>query len=99
MSPSAESRTREQRLQAVLVAYLEAAERGVAPPLEELQARHAEFAGELAELAANHAHLDRLAGPMRQLVEAAQAEVASQRTVGVESSANRTTPGLQIRYF
>src|SRR3954462_86313 len=98
MSQGAESQTRDQRLQAVLVAYLEAAERGVAPPLAKLQTQHAEFAGELAELVANHASVDRLAGPLRQLVEAAQAEAASRRTIGTGATA-ATGPGTRIRYF
>src|SRR5262245_12400526 len=94
-----ESPSRDQRLQEVLVAYLEAAERGPAVDLAELQARHPEFAGELAELLANRAHLDRLAGPLRQMVEAAQAEAASRRTVGAEGSAPPAAPGVRVRYF
>ena len=63
--------SKEQRLQAILVAYLEAAERGLAPPSSELQARHPEFAVELAEFLANQARLDQLAAPLRAVAGAA----------------------------
>jgi len=74
--------SREQRLQSVLVSFLEASEMGQAPDANELLARHPEFAEELAAFFANHAQLDRLAAPLRQLAEAAQAEAAARRTVG-----------------
>src|SRR5262249_11515076 len=94
-----EAHSREQRLQDVLVAYLEAAQRGSAPELAELQARHPEFAGELAEMAINHACLDRLAGPLRQGVEAAQGAAASRLAIRPDGPAAATMAGTRIRYF
>jgi WD40 repeat protein len=91
---------RDRRLQAVLVAYLEAAEQGRTPDLRTWQARHPEFAAELAEYAANHARLEHLAAPLRQVAEAAQAEAASRRTVPPEEGSTvAPAPGTQVRYF
>jgi WD40 repeat protein len=95
LNPS-EGQSREQRLQAVLVDYLEAVERGQAPAVSELKARYPEFAPELADLAGNLASVDRLAAPLRQMVEAAQAEAASRRTAGSDGAVG---PGTNVRYF
>ncbi|MGH7121877.1 MAG: hypothetical protein ACREFP_23265 [Acetobacteraceae bacterium] len=65
---------RDQRLQSVLVAYLEAAECGQPSSLEELQDRYPEFAAELAEFLGNRFEINRLAGPMRSLAEKARAQ-------------------------
>jgi len=91
---------RENGLQEVLVAYLEAAERGRAPELSELQRQHPELATQLAEFFDNRAQLDRLAAPLRSAVAAAQAEAAARRTLGVEeSSAPPAAVGDKVRYF
>lgn len=47
-SPIPEPTSREQRLQAILVAYLEAVERGQEPEPEAFAAQYPEFAAELA---------------------------------------------------
>ncbi len=60
---------REERLQEVLVGYLEAAERGQAPEPAELLARHPEFAAELAGFLADRARLEGLAAPLRTAAE------------------------------
>ncbi len=91
---------REQRLQAVLVAYLEAAERGQEPDPQQLLAQQPEFAGELTEFLANHRQLDRLAAPLRQVAEAAQAEADARRTRdGDAISSAGPSPGDMVRYF
>lgn len=51
--PSA-SASQDQQLQEILVAYLEAAEKGRQPDAQEWLARHPEFASELADFLANH---------------------------------------------
>src|SRR5262245_58783375 len=89
---------REQRLQEVLVAYLEAVERGQPPEARELLARHPEFAAELTELLANHARLDGLAAPLRAIAEAARAEADARRTV-VGTASTEAAVGRKVRYF
>jgi hypothetical protein len=61
---------REQRLQQVLVEYLEALEAGRAVDRQTLQARYPEFAAEVAELLANREKLDRLTAPLRAMAQA-----------------------------
>src|SRR5947208_2743496 len=56
---------REQRLEAILVAYLEAVEHGQASSREELLGRHPEFAAELAAFLDNRRQIDALAGVPR----------------------------------
>jgi serine/threonine-protein kinase len=89
---------REQRWQAVLVAYLEAAEAGGAPGREELLARHPEFAAELAEFLANRDRLDRFGDPLRPIIEAASlATVDSPRQRPGETMVSASLG--TIRYF
>jgi serine/threonine-protein kinase len=90
---------RNQRLQEVLVAYLEAAERGQAPSSEDLLARHPEFAAELAEFLTNRAHLDGLAAPLRAVAEAARAEAEARRTCDGSPGPLDAGPGSTVRYF
>jgi serine/threonine protein kinase len=65
------SREREERLTAVLLAYLEAVEAGEAPDRRRWLARHAEFAAELKEFFANRDEVERVAVPLREAVRAA----------------------------
>jgi hypothetical protein len=64
---------REQRLQEILVRYVEALEEGHSPEPKEFVARYPEFAGDLEEYFAGLAQLDRLAAPLRGLVRPAVA--------------------------
>ena len=96
-SQAKNSSERDRRLQDVLVAYLEAAEKGQEPQPQELLARHPEFAAELADFLANRAQLDRLAAPLRQLAEAAANEVVARRTLGADSgSLTAAAPGSTV---
>jgi WD40 repeat protein len=97
--PTSES-SRDQRLQSVLVSLLESFERGQAPDAKELLVQHREFAAELRDFFANRAQLDRLAAPLRQVAEAAQAEAAARRTLDhKEGTGAAPAPGQTIRYF
>jgi WD40 repeat protein len=98
-NPPVDESAREQRLQEVLVAYLEAAERGRAPSTEELLTRHPEFAAELTEFLANRAHLDGLAAPLRAVAEAARAEADERRTRDGSTAPLSAGPGCTVRYF
>jgi serine/threonine-protein kinase len=57
------SSTREERVNAILAAYLDAAAAGHAPDRAELLARHADLASELAAFFAEDAHARQLANP------------------------------------
>jgi serine/threonine protein kinase len=59
---------REQRLSAILVACLEALDRGQPLDRHELVARHPEFAAELIRFLEDQGQVDRLAAPLRALV-------------------------------
>src|SRR5262249_9642375 len=56
---------RDDPLQSILVAYLEAVETGQTPDREELLARHPEFAAELTEFLDNLDRIERVAAPLR----------------------------------
>jgi WD40 repeat protein/serine/threonine protein kinase len=71
---TADSEEREQRLQEILVRYVEALEEGHPPEPKEFVARYPEFAGDLEEYFAGLAQLDRVAAPLRGLVRPAVAQ-------------------------
>jgi WD40 repeat protein len=85
---------RDDRLQSILVVYIEAAEAGRAPSREELLARHPEFAAELAEFLDGRQRIERAAAP---LYPAAQ---SPSETATVAPSEGRTAAPLgKVRYF
>src|SRR5689334_11375151 len=60
---------REGRLDAAVAEYLQAAEAGNEPEGQEWLARHPDLAPELERFLAGRARLERVAGPLRAVVE------------------------------
>jgi serine/threonine protein kinase len=61
----ADSSDRQERLQAILLTYVEAAEAGSPPEPSRFVAAHPEFAAEVADFLATYRQLNRLAEPLR----------------------------------
>jgi WD40 repeat protein len=92
--PNTPRSEREQRLQSILVAYLEAVEAGRAPGRDELLARHPEVAGELAEFLDSREHIARAAAPLRPAVGPSPELATVASTDGVI-----VAPLGKVRYF
>jgi serine/threonine protein kinase/outer membrane protein assembly factor BamB len=84
---------REQRLQEVLIACVEALERGQVIDRQEWLARYPEFAAELADFFADRDRVDRLVGPFRAPPPADASTLAPQ-----EPPPDPAT-GTTVRYF
>jgi eukaryotic-like serine/threonine-protein kinase len=95
-NPSTE---RQQRLNEVLAAYLEAVESGKQPDPQEWLARYPDLASELTEFFANQERMANLAAPLK----AAAPEIPLTRgdpTLPLEASApDGVAPGTKVRYF
>jgi tRNA A-37 threonylcarbamoyl transferase component Bud32 len=83
---------REQRLQSILVAYLDAEQ---PPSRDELLARYPELAAELAEFLDNRARLEQLAAPLRPPMPPSLSTAA---TLG-PGEAPVIAPSTTVRYF
>jgi serine/threonine protein kinase len=64
-----QQQTREERLQEILLKYVEAAEAGRAPEPQQFIAQHVQFAQEIADFLAGYQHLNTLATPLRDAEE------------------------------
>ena len=62
----AESSQRQERLQEILLGYVEAAEAGKAPDQRGFLAAHPEFADEIADFLASYQQLNQMATPLRE---------------------------------
>ena len=97
------SSERQQRLEEVLVAYLEAVDSGDAPDQQEFLGRHPEFSDELDEFFAGRRQLDELAAPIREAVQSADANevtpLAAPTTGGETPQADDAGIGTRVRYF
>ena len=72
---------REQRVDEVIAAYLEAADAGEAPDPKEFIAAHSDIAGELESFFANRDEFDRMAEPLQPTVGAAPRPQADDPTL------------------
>jgi hypothetical protein len=73
---------REERLNEVLLGYVEALEAGRAPDRREFLAAHPELRGELTEFLAGHDEVERLAAPIRATAEESAADPTSTSELG-----------------
>ncbi len=84
--------SREQQLESILHAYLEAADAGQPPDRDELLRRHPELAGELRAFFADHEQMERFARSMHKV----QVGVP---TIGADGSTDAADARARIRYF
>jgi serine/threonine protein kinase len=68
---------RDERLNAVLLEYVEALERGESPNRYELLAANAEFAAELLEFFKGRDQVDRLAAPLREAARSTETDLGT----------------------
>jgi serine/threonine-protein kinase len=87
--------SREQRLNAIVAAYLLAAESGQPPDAQELLAQHPDLAGDLQAFLADHARMRQGVAPLRS------AEPVHADTVSVlpSNGSAPTVPLGKVRYF
>ncbi len=93
INPSNDLR-REERLNEILAAYLEAVDAGRRPDPQAWLASYPDFAGELTEFFANQEEVNRLAAPFRAVGDRALAA-----TLGAEPTTERHSTGTKVRYF
>jgi WD40 repeat protein/tRNA A-37 threonylcarbamoyl transferase component Bud32 len=93
---------REQRLQAILLGYLQALDAGKAPSRQELLDQHPEFASDLQSFFADQDRIDRLAQPLRGEGPAEDDRpIAEVPTMAPPEGTAASDPalGTKIRYF
>jgi WD40 repeat protein len=98
-SESSSRSEREQRLEEVLAAYLEAIEAGQRPDQQEWLARYPDLATELAKFFANQEQVAQLAAPLRAISQPEQAVSASEAATLGPSAEDPLSVGAKVRYF
>src|SRR5215472_1179092 len=75
-TPNPSEFDRDERLNEVLLAYVEAVQAGQAPDRQQFLTAYPEFASELAEFFASRDQLERLASPLREVARNESAQTA-----------------------
>jgi serine/threonine-protein kinase len=98
MSTEKSEPSREQKLDEIIAAYVQAIEAGKIPDRQQLLARHLDLAAELAGFFADQDRFDRLAAPLRAMAPAARREVLR---AGDAPAAGPTVepPRTRVGYF
>ena len=99
MSQTDDKSKQEERLQAALIEYLEAAESGKPLDRAAIVARYPDLAGELSEFLSNRARIDALAAPLRPLVDDKEAPAIADQPTFAAATAGPAELGTKIRYF
>jgi serine/threonine protein kinase len=84
----AESPQRQERLQEILLSYVEAAESGKVPDQQEFIAAHPEFADEIAEFLASYQQFNRMATPLRE---------SNERRAGLDAIQAALSPNRPVK--
>jgi len=90
---------REERLQEVLAAYLQAVEASQSPDRREILARHPDLAADLETFFADHDRMRSAAAPFRPAVETPAVNVGEVETVAPDGTARPDASVGRVRSF